>query len=105
MIHVEVQGQHDADFAERMYVYNYRVFDRYRRKVASFALLADDRANWRPNHYGYDLWGSCSSLAFPTVKLLDYEPRWQELTQAHNPFAIVVMAHLRARSTAKDLEH
>src|SRR5262249_29846936 len=35
LIHVEVQGQPEADFPERMYVYNYRAFDRYARQVVS----------------------------------------------------------------------
>ena len=31
LIHVEVQTTRDAEFPRRMYVYNYRVFDRYNR--------------------------------------------------------------------------
>ncbi|MGH7136182.1 MAG: hypothetical protein ACREHD_10610, partial [Pirellulales bacterium] len=42
LVHIEVQSQPDTDFARRMYVYNYRLFDRYNRKVASFAILGDD---------------------------------------------------------------
>ena len=42
LIHVEVQTTRDAEFPRRMYVYNYRVFDRYNRPVASLAVLADD---------------------------------------------------------------
>jgi len=34
-IHVEVQGQYDEDFAERMFIYNYRLFDRYNTSVVS----------------------------------------------------------------------
>jgi hypothetical protein len=29
LVHTEIQGARDADFAKRMYVYNYRLFDRY----------------------------------------------------------------------------
>ncbi len=29
LIHVEVQSQPESGFAERMYVYNYRIYDRY----------------------------------------------------------------------------
>ena len=29
LIHLEVQGQREADFPKRMFVYNYRTFDRY----------------------------------------------------------------------------
>jgi hypothetical protein len=42
LVHIEVQGSREAEFAERMFVYNYRLFDRYRRPVASLAVLADD---------------------------------------------------------------
>jgi hypothetical protein len=41
-IHVEVQGQRDANFPERLFTYNYRLYDRYRRPVASLAVLADE---------------------------------------------------------------
>jgi Putative transposase, YhgA-like len=40
LIHIEVQTTPDADFPRRMYVYNYRVFDRYNKPVASLAVLA-----------------------------------------------------------------
>ena len=42
LVHAEVQNQPDAGFAERMYVYNYRLFDRYHRRVASLAVLGDE---------------------------------------------------------------
>jgi len=41
LVHVEVQGRVDREFAKRMYVYNYRLFDRYDRRVATLAVLAD----------------------------------------------------------------
>ncbi len=52
LVHVEVQSQAEADFAERMYIYNYRLFDRFRRRVASLAVLGDERAGWRPDRFG-----------------------------------------------------
>jgi len=102
LVHVEVQGQHDTRFAERMYVYNYRLFDRYRRKVASLAVLADDEPRWRPSVFGYTLWGCEVSLRFPAVKLLDFAERAAELERSANPFAVVVLAHLEAQRTRKD---
>lgn len=51
-IHIEIQGRCDSGFEKRMFVYNYRVFDRYDRPVGSLALLADDDPHWRPAHYG-----------------------------------------------------
>ena len=34
LIHVEIQTAEDAEFAQRMYVYNYRLFDRYNTSQA-----------------------------------------------------------------------
>ena len=100
LAHIEVQGQKKSDFPERMYVYNYRIYDRYRHPVASLAVLADEEERWRPAKYSYELWGSRTGLWFPVVKLLDYRERWQELEASDNPFATVVMAHIKAKETA-----
>ena len=99
LIHIEIQSQHETDFPQRMYIYNYRAFDLYHRPVISLAVLGDERANWRPNSYEYTLAGCEVSLKFPTVKLLDYEERWGELEVNNNPFAIIVMAHLKTKAT------
>ena len=100
--HVEVQGQGQNEFEKRMYVYNYRIFDRYDRKVASVAILADDNPPWPPHSFSYELWGSRASLGVPTVKLLVYRDRWDRLEESANPFASVVMAHLKAAETGND---
>ena len=57
LIHVEIQSQRDTDFAERMFRYHARLYDRYQRRVVSLAVLGDEEASWRPNRFGYDLWG------------------------------------------------
>jgi len=102
MIHIEVQAGEDADFGLRMYIYNYRIFDRYNREVASFAILADDNPRWRPDSYGYARWGTQVGIKFPAVKLLDYVPRRTELEASLNPFATVVLAHLDTMQTRQD---
>ena len=102
LVHVEVQGQPQAEFAERMYVYNYRLYDWHRKQVASLAVLADEQAGWRPQQFGYELWGCRAKLDFPTVKLLDYRKQWSKLESSVNPFATVVMAHLKAQETRRD---
>jgi hypothetical protein len=87
-----------------MYVYNYRLFDRYDRRVVSLAVLADDRESWRPKAFGYELWGYKIRVEFPIVKLLDYAVREQELETSTNPFGIVVLAYLKTRATRKNEE-
>jgi hypothetical protein len=102
LIHVEVQTTREADFPERMYVYNYRIFDRYNRDVASVAVLADDDPNWRPTGYRRRLLGCEAGLDFPQVKLLDFTAHETLLETSTNPFAPVVLAHLKARQTRDD---
>ncbi|NJL90082.1 MAG: hypothetical protein HC916_10030 [Coleofasciculaceae cyanobacterium SM2_1_6] len=99
LIHGSVQSQYEADFAERMFVYHYRIFDKYRRRVVSLAILGDERSSWRPNEFGYQLWETQIDFNFKVVKLSDYGDRWPELETSSNPFAIVVVAHLKAQET------
>jgi hypothetical protein len=102
LIHIEVQGQPEAEFARRMYVYNYRLYDRYGMPVVSLGILGDTVPDWRPKRFGYRRWGCEVGMRFPMIKLLDYRERWAELEHAPNPFAVVVMAHLEAQATAGD---
>jgi hypothetical protein len=101
LIHVEVQAWKEGDFPRRMYVYNYRIFDRYDQEVVSLAILADDDPAWRPSQFSYGRWGFRAGIDFPVVKLLDYAPHWQALEADPNPFATVVLAHLKTLETKK----
>ena len=98
-IHIEVQGQHDPNFAKRLFVYNYRIYDRYDRPVATLAVLADDSDTWQPKSFGYELFGSRHYLEFPSVKLVHYADQLDDLLKQPNPFALVTSAHLQNRST------
>ena len=104
LVHVEVQSQAETEFAQRMYVYNYRLFDRYNRRVASFAILGDDRPAWRPCRFGYELWGTKAGIEFAIAKLLDYAADESTLESNRNPFAAVVLAHLKTLEFAQDDE-
>ena len=102
LVHVEIQSQEEAEFALRMYTYNYRIYDRYKKFVVSLAILGDENRSWRPSQYNRQLFGCVIRFRFPVVKLLDYEQRLSELEQSRNPFATVVMAHLQAKATASN---
>ena len=101
LIHVEVQTWKEDDFPKRMHVYNHRIFDRYDREVISLAILADDDPDWRPSQYGYGRWGFRTRTEFPIVKLLDYARTIQALEADPNPFAMVVLAHLKTLETRR----
>ncbi|MFN7016318.1 MAG: hypothetical protein ACK4P5_04015 [Fimbriimonadales bacterium] len=98
LIHIEIQAQADPMFPLRMYVYHYHIFDAYDYpEVVSLAILADNDPNWRPNAFGYQNIGSRLQFEFTIVKLLDFDEA--ALEQSENPFALVVLAHLRALKT------
>ncbi len=103
LVHIEVQAQVDTDFEERMFVYHYRIFDRYHRRVVSLAVLADDSKKWRPEAFTYSLWGCEMRFRYPVVKLLDYQAKPELLSDAEgNPFVVVVRAHLSVLESGKD---
>jgi hypothetical protein len=100
LIHIEVQGQPERDFARRMFVYYYRIFDHYNRPIMSVAILGDEQPDWRPARFIQEFWGCREELRYPVVKLLDWRERDDELAASANPFAVVVRAYLAAQATA-----
>jgi len=100
-IHIEVQSTRRSDFARRMFVYNYRIFDKYDKPVAGFAILADRHRQWRPNSWGFAFAGSKHTLEFSIVKLIDYEPEIDELLTLDNAFGLITAAHLITQQTRR----
>jgi hypothetical protein len=78
---------------------NVRAFQLYNRTVVSLAVLTDEHPEWRPNQFEYGRWGSTTGIKFPVVKLIDYAQHSAVLEQDKNPFAAVVLAHLKALET------
>jgi len=101
LIHIEIQGQREEGFGERIFVYRYRLFDRFRVPVTTLVVLTDGDPAWRPDGYRTELLGTELVLRFPVAKLLDYNERWAELEASRSPFAVVVMAQLKALETAR----
>ncbi|MEI6044133.1 MAG: DUF4351 domain-containing protein, partial [Chloroflexota bacterium] len=108
LIHLEIQGYADPTFAQRMFIYNYRLFDRYFQpkgidpssagrldKVVSLAVLTDSNKRYHPKQFHIKEWGFEILFKFPSVKLLKYKEDWAALEANPNPFAMVTMAVLR----------
>ncbi|YAF97189.1 MAG: DUF4351 domain-containing protein [Nodularia sp. CChRGM 3473] len=103
LIHVEIQAKSEDIFAQRMFSYNLRIFDKFAQPAISLAFLCDADSTWRPNQYSYNYPDCGLHFRFGSVKLLDYQNRWRELEKSDNPFATVVMAHLKTQQTSKQL--
>src|SRR3972149_6359198 len=93
LVHVEVQAQRESDFAERMCVYNCRIWDRYNKPVVSLALLVDGDPRFRPDRFHRQKAGCRLEFTFPIVKLLDFKSE-QELAVDPSPFAIASLIQL-----------
>ncbi len=95
LIHIEIQGYTQEVFPERMFVYNYRIFDRFQKEVVSLALLTDDDPRFRPHEYLRSRWGFGVHCWFPTAKIVDYRSCLDELENSSQPFALIVRAFLK----------
>jgi hypothetical protein len=102
LIHVEIQVQREEDFARRLHVYNYRIEDVHALPVLTLVVLGDEGSTWRPSEYRHAEVGCERLLRFPTVKLLDFASRLEELENHENPFGVLVAAHLTAQQTRAD---
>lgn len=97
LIHIEVQNKPDPSFPYRMFSIFYRLLDQYGHdyEVTSLAVLSDLQASWRPGPYCHRGLGINLVFEYPTVKLLDLEPRLETLIAQGNPFALIVALHLK----------
>jgi Domain of unknown function (DUF4351) len=104
LLHLEVQSQSETDFEERMFIYSLRIFDQFRQVPISLAILCDESLSWRPHEYGAIYPDTRLHFEFGTAKLLDWRDRMDELELSNNPFATVVMAHLKVIETKRDVD-
>jgi hypothetical protein len=102
-IHLEIQMSRQTNFAKRMFVYNYRIFDRYDQPVVSIAVLGDEDHKWLPTQFGYSAMGCGMSFHFPVVKLAHYAAEEADLESNPNPFALLTLAYLKNRATRTNM--
>jgi hypothetical protein len=92
LIHIEVQGYRDEGFARRMFIYFYRLTDRFNVPVASLAILTDHEPDWRPARYESAYFGTKLTFEYPVFKLADYLEK--DFPDMRNPWAWVMKAAL-----------
>ena len=99
LIHVEVQGYKDKDFAKRMFQYYYRILDQYDKPITAFAIFADSNKNFHPSYYERNFLGTKLFYSFNTYKIIDQNA--EELEKSNNPFAMAVLSALLVISNRK----
>src|SRR3978361_1790391 len=69
LVHIEVQGYDDKDFARRMFTYFYRILDKYEKPITAIAIFTDTNKNFHPKAYEYDHLGTSNIYRFNTYKI------------------------------------
>ena len=86
LVHVEVQGGYDKDFARRMFEYYCRLYVRFKRPVEALAIFTDREGGKTPGH--------CELVSMVTRMRLDYHTlylaTWEDrvLVYSGNTFAL-----------------
>ena len=89
LVHVEIQGYFEKAFGKRMYIYHYRIFEKFQKSVTALAIYTDKKPNFHPKGYSMELWGTSVNYTFNTYKLMEKELADFE-KDANNPFSIVM---------------
>jgi len=96
LVHIEVQGYQDKDFAKRMFTYFYRILDRWNQNIMALAIFTDNNPSYVPSEYVYQYQNTKNIYSFDTFKILHKSEK--ELNIPQNPFSIVML------TTKKSLE-
>lgn len=102
MVHVEVQGKYDEDFARRMFEYYCRLYMRFKRPIEAVAIFTDREGLRMPDH--------CEQVALVTRMRLDYRSLYlakledSVLEASTNPFAWLLLAAREVMIRGRDKE-
>ncbi|WP_225874799.1 RpnC/YadD family protein [Pedobacter hiemivivus] len=89
LLHVEVQGKYQKNFSERMYTYNYRIWDKHHKPITAYAIFTDPFKVERSNRYERKFLGTRLLYEFNTYKISNQND--EQLLSSNNPFALVVL--------------
>jgi len=90
LVHIEVQGYTDRDFAKRMFQYYNRILDQYDKPITAFAIFADTNKGFHPQYYEREFLGTRVYYSYNTYKIIDQSDA--ELEASNNPFAMAVLS-------------
>lgn len=95
LVHLEVKGYNDENFAKRMFQYFYRIYDRYDKEIYALALFTDKLSKkTTPNKFQYEFFGTKLEYHYHTYNVLEQDE--EELLKCNNPFSYVILAAQKA---------
>jgi len=93
-LHIEVQMRHDPDLPKRLFIYHYRIFDKYGVSPLTLAILGDTSRKWRPTSYHYQTLGCGITFRFLICKTIDFKGKLDDPRYRHQHTLFVIAAHL-----------
>ncbi len=93
-IHIEVQMHYDPDLPKRLFIYHYRIFDKYGVHPLTLAILGDTSRKWRPTSYSYQSFGCRITFHFLICKTIDFQGKLDDPRYRHQQVLFIIAAHL-----------
>ena len=93
-LHIEVQMRHDPDLPKRLFIYHYRIFDKYGVSPLTLVILGDTSRKWRPTSYHYQTLGCGITFLFLICKTIDFKGKLDDPRYRHQQTLFVIAAHL-----------
>ncbi len=93
-LHIEVQMHYDPDLPKRLFIYHYRIFDKYGVSPLTLAILGDTSRKWRPTSYHYQTLGCGITFRFLICKTIDFKGKLDDPRYRHQHTLFVIAAHL-----------
>lgn len=99
LVHVEIQKTNDKFFAERMFQYWYRIYDRYKVDITALAVFTGNKNQSRPSEFHKSFLGTEINYKYNVYHILDHNEAG--LLEMDNPFALIVLAAQKALLAGK----
>ncbi|ABO49108.1 conserved hypothetical protein [Desulforamulus reducens MI-1] len=100
LVHVESQSYVQKEFAERMFIYFSRLYEKYRCKVLPITVFSYDKMNDEPDTFelGFSF---LDVLKFNFYKLELRKLNWREFIKSNNPVAAALLSKMGYRKEEK----
>ena len=102
LVHVEVQGYYDAEFARRMFAYYCRIFARHNRPITAVVIFSGQDGKRMPDHYVCKFAGTELFYRYNALYLQDFTD--EELATNKNIFALALLAAKKGLLKGKILD-
>jgi hypothetical protein len=99
-VHVEFENSHSPNIKERMYDYNARIKEKYKKDITALVIYTGRNAPANPTSYTKTVFGTSIVFTFNAYVIVEQDEA--ALKANPNPFAIVVLANLYVANTYED---